>query len=74
MPSLDSRVASDAPTLSPAVISLTSLTISTVPLLILVGMLRACRQTWGRQMLNSHEDVLVFRDRPDRSITWKKEV
>ena len=42
MPSLASRVASEAPTFSPAVISLTSLTISTVPLLIFVGMDRAC--------------------------------
>lgn len=42
MPSLDSRVASDPPTFSPALIRCTSDTISTVPLLILVGMFRAC--------------------------------
>ncbi len=42
MPSLDSRVASEPPTFSLALIRWTSDTISTVPLLILVGMFRAC--------------------------------
>ena len=46
MPSFASSVASEAPTLLPSWISCTSAAISTVPLLILVGMLRACgRQT-----------------------------
>ena len=42
MPSFASSVASDAPTLSPVFTSWTSAVISTVPLLILVGMFRAC--------------------------------
>ena len=42
MPSLASRVASDPPTFSPGLIRCTSDTISTVPLLILVGMAKAC--------------------------------
>ena len=45
MPSFASSVASEAPTLLPSWISCTSAAISTVPLLILVGMLRA----YGRQ-------------------------
>ena len=44
MPSLASRVASEPPTFSPALIRCTSFTISTVPLLILVGMFSACGQ------------------------------
>ena len=41
MPSLESSVASEAPTLSPALIRFTSDTISMVPLLILVAIPRA---------------------------------
>lgn len=44
MPSLANKVASDAPTFSPALIRATLDVISTVPLLILVGMLRTCQQ------------------------------
>ncbi|MFS8017566.1 hypothetical protein Hanom_Chr15g01381911 [Helianthus anomalus] len=42
MPSLARRAASDEPTLSPFLMSSTGVIISTVPLLILVGMLRTC--------------------------------
>lgn len=48
MPSLANKVASDAPTFSPALIKATLDVISTVPLLILVGMLstysKSCKQ------------------------------
>jgi len=48
MPSFASSVASEAPTLLPSWISCTSAAISTVPLLIFVGMLRACGSQTGR--------------------------
>ncbi len=50
MPSLANRVASDPPTFSDCLTRCTSDTISTHPLLILVGMLRACRGTLLNQM------------------------
>mmetsp|Transcript_27974 Transcript_27974/g.27652 ORF Transcript_27974/g.27652 Transcript_27974/m.27652 type:complete len:221 (+) Transcript_27974:398-1060(+) len=50
-PSLDSRVAWEAPTLSPALIRCTSLTISMVPLLILVAIPRAWKkEVWEGSM------------------------
>lgn len=44
MPSLASSVASEAPTFSPVLTRGQSVVISTVPLLIFVGMFRACEQ------------------------------
>lgn len=70
IPSFARRAASEEPTLSPFLISSTGVIISTVPLLILVGMF----STWNVKVL-SHN--FSKKERPiaeSRLQTWKKEV